>query len=93
MSNTTLKRLLKNQGEIHQLQTKITQLEYELDLFKKMYFELQDATKKNLVLSQKSPNLHRLPVCQRRGFVLRVELPCRQSHSFAQVVGTESDEY
>jgi hypothetical protein len=48
MSNTTLKRLLKEQNKIYQLEERNKQLEHELALFKKMYFELLNATKKSL---------------------------------------------
>ncbi|OLS15092.1 MAG: hypothetical protein RBG13Loki_1279 [Promethearchaeota archaeon CR_4] len=53
MSNTTLKRLLNEQNKIHQLEEKNMQLEHELALFKKMYFELLNATRKSLAAKNK----------------------------------------
>jgi hypothetical protein len=43
MSNTTLKHLQKKQDKFVLMETRIKQLEYELNLFKKLYFELKDA--------------------------------------------------
>ncbi len=43
MSNTTLKHIEKKQDKIVIMETRIKQLEYELNLFKKLYFELKDA--------------------------------------------------
>lgn len=49
MSNTTLKNLQKEQSEIKFLKEKIEYLEDELELFKKLYFQLRKATKKKLL--------------------------------------------
>ncbi len=57
MSNTTLKRMLKEKNKIYQLEEQNKQLEHELALFKKMYFELLNATKKNLAAKSKGLSL------------------------------------
>lgn len=57
MSNTTLKRLLKEKNKIFQLEERNKQLEHELALFKKMYFELLNATKKSLATRSKGSPL------------------------------------
>ena len=48
MSNTTLQKIKTEMQEIHFLKTKIQHLEEEVKLWKKMYFELKDATIKQL---------------------------------------------
>lgn len=48
MSNSTLQKLQARHDHIVDLEDRIDMLEKELALFKRLYFELLDATKKNL---------------------------------------------
>ena len=49
LSNTTLKKLQRDQSRVKILEEKIEFLEDELALFKKLYFQLRKATKKRLM--------------------------------------------
>jgi hypothetical protein len=48
MSNTTLKKIHGRMSKMRMLEEKVSYLEEELALFKKLYFELLLATKKKL---------------------------------------------
>ena len=48
MSNTTLKKLQKQQLKINILENRVSELEHELNLFKKMYFELKAAVQNRI---------------------------------------------
>jgi len=70
MSNTTLKRLLREKNKIYQLEEKNTQLEHELALFKKMYFELLNATKKSLASKTKMPAIPQFSGTEEKRFCM-----------------------
>jgi len=56
MSNTTLKTLQKKQLKMSILENRIKELEHELGIFKKMYFELKTAIK-NRISNLKDVNI------------------------------------
>ena len=49
LSNTTLKKLQRDQSRVNILEERIEFLEDELAIFKKLYFQLRKATKKRLM--------------------------------------------
>ena len=57
MSNTTLKNLNEQSQEINFLYTKVQQLEEEVNLWKKMYFELKSVMM-NKIKQKKRPEKH-----------------------------------
>ena len=57
MSNTTLKNLQKRTTKMAQFQIRISELEHELALFKRLYFEIKDQLLKRMQKKNSNQNI------------------------------------